>query len=269
MLWSALGVILAVLLVANFVRFHSFDAFVTLDSSSLNFDFDRGPRVETKIAEFDADTPVLAADGAALKLVGASLAEISTDSDAVSARFTSIDERQVELCLGKGGYFVSVIRAGQREESYLLNDRPGEMCLALGLSRRFIVFPRAVSVKPRVDSRGVRVYPRLSGELSIANTDKVLPLISGLSASIALERADGDREGATAVATQIVFTDGRFAMHAWKRVTVETVEGDQRRRVYYTPLNVLRKFMEENGLWYAVMLFTGGLFTLRKVLLLR
>lgn len=259
MLWYAISIFLVILVLVSFYRITSFDAFVELKSSALRLEFsNEGP--ESEMVDFSAGATIVDAPGG---LAGSYLQGISTLSRSAGMRLEALGPKPnaAKVCLQQGRYFVNVRDRKERGKELKVDvESEDGWCADVTIREQFLVFPRKVVVGPRVDSRGVETYPDMTGKLRIRNTDKELLFISGMTLHLLLEEKP---------ATIIAFADGRFGMHAWKKIQVLWSDRDELVAYHFTPLDILKKYAGDNGLWFSISLVIGIVFGIRKLLLLR
>ncbi|HUL92019.1 MAG TPA: hypothetical protein VLV56_06690 [Burkholderiales bacterium] len=258
-LWYALSVFLAVLVVASFVRIKSFDAFVELKSSALRLEFVNQGR-EAEMVDFGTGTTIV--DGPR-NMVGSRLHGISSLSAGASLLLEAQRAKgnRARACLEQGSYILSVRDRRERHTEPKLDvpaDEP--WCIDVAIGEPFLVRARKIAVEPRVDSRGVETYPDMTGKLRIQDTDKELAFVSGMTLHLLLEERPP---------TSISFAEGRFGVYAWKEIRVLWSDRHKPAMYYFTPLDMLKKYAGDNGLWYSISLLVGIGFGIRKVLSLR
>jgi hypothetical protein len=264
MLWYLISILLVILVVVSAVRISSFDAFVDLESSMLTFEFlNNGP--EEKIVEFGPGVTIVDGrnDPSLKDLAGATVESISALSSAAGLRLEALSPKQnrIRACLLQGRYFVGAFTADGRHQELEVKVEPdAEECTEVVMEEDILAYPHRVAVEPRVDSRNVEIHPDMSGKLRVEDTKKELHFVSGMTLHLLLEKEPP---------MMVAFANGRFGIHGWKKIQVLWSDRGKLTRYYFTPLDRLRKYAEDNGLWYSISLLIGVVFGVRKLLLLR
>lgn len=259
-LWYAISILFAGLAFVSLLRIDSYKAFIELKSSTLRLDFTTQRR-EQPIAYFGETSTIYSAPASALK--GMKLKEISTLSRQAALRMEALDPKSntARICLLQGRYSLSLRSRKQRHEELKIDLRPDEeWCMDAALNEDFLVLPTRLVIEDRVDSRGVRVYPDMTGKLRIQNTDRELNFVSGITLHL-LPLKDP--------ATSITLAEGHFGIHAWKEIRVLWSDSGKLVAYYFTPLDVLRKYAGDNGLWFSISVAIGIVFGIRQLLSLR
>lgn len=280
-LWYTICICLVILVCLSFYRIKTFYAFVNLQSSTLRMEFHNNG-TEEPIAYFGQGMTIV--DGPS-DTTGWSLTQISSIPlqfgvpSQSTIRLESLGRKPniAEVCLRDAlhhqvsRYIVAVRnKSGMSNEKKIDVKPEAEWCLDVQVNQDFIVFPRRLVLEPWKDIQGVVVYPDMSGNLRIRNTDRELPFISGMVLQLLLKEPPA-LEGKQA--TTIAFTDGQFGIHAWQNVQVllsdSGPDNGKLFKYYFTPLDVLKKYAEDNGLWSSISLIIGIIFGIRQLLLLR
>lgn len=260
-LWYSFCILVSILIFLSFFRIGSYEAFVDLKSSSLRIEFSKNSK-EEKIVEFGAGTTVIGVSDTPhfANMAGADLLEISALSQNSSLRFEAGDTKRssARLCLLHGDYFVSTqTQDGAYKEQQVRVHPDTEACADVVIKEDFLAYPHVVAVEPRLDSRGVELYPDMVGTLRIQDTNKELALTSGMTLHLIIEKKPPTIMG---------FVDGYFTIHAWKRIQVLWSDRDKLVTYTYTPLDRLKKYAEDNGLWFSISFLIGIVFGVRRLL---
>jgi hypothetical protein len=261
-LWYTLSACLAVLILASLIHLGSLDAFVELKTSSLRLEFENEGK-EAKMVDFGYGTTVVEDLREDRNLVGSFLNEIWVRSERAELRLEagSGGRNGAQACLLPGRYLLNTRKSGKWQLEPIAVSPDTELCFGVAIREPFLAYARRIIVEPKADSRGVETYPDTTGKLRIQNTDKELAIVTGMTLQLLFE--------AKKPATLIALADGRFGMQEWKQVRVSWSDRGKLASYTYTPLDLLRKFAGDNGLWYSISLIVGVGFGVRKVLGLR
>lgn len=263
MLWIAVTGLFVVLVILSFVRIDSYQAFIDLKASSLQFGFD--DRFSGgEVVDFGAGAEVV--DDVTGTLENKALLtgiEAAAGSTGFVLKTLASQQSTAAVCLNNGEYFLHLIRADRRDvaERTLLVEPDQMQCITIKLTEDLVVLASRLRVARVTDLRGVDVFPAVNAVISIENTQKTFTPGNGEEFSIRWYQNPS---------LQVSYREGMFGLFTRKLVEVARIDGEHKKEpVYYTPLDVLKKYMEDNSLWYSVSLLFGAVFGLRKVLQLR